>query len=266
MEKGFFRRDAWLLLGALGLLGLTGAAARSSEDPGAAALSRPDGPPRVIVPLEPAQSEQRTDPPRGQPSRQKGWWEVSLIVSVTGDYTVDGPSAPASGRYAFRGRWTGRLELDGDGDLLLVHLGTEVLDWSLRETSRREGRESVLEAAAKPRPVLRMEYLIKDGADVEFVFGVAGIAVPLHAPELAVPLDMPRSSSRQPGPPGHGYGDFVRGGSCRVAIPQQDLDVQAPERRFAWDWGRDRELVQAGRPVKVTHRHRAEAVVSVIVH
>ncbi len=266
MEKGFARRRFGPVFGTLVLLGLTAAGVSSAGAPGAAAPSLSDKPPRIIVPVEPGRSIPRGQPLPGRFAPGKTWWDVSLVVSVKGIYTVDGPSSPSSGSYVYRALWAGRLELDSDEDLLLVHLGTEVLEWSLRERSRKDGRESVLEAASGSKPALRLEYLIKDGADVEFVFGIGEIRVPLHAPELAVALDLPRSSSRQPGPPGRGYGDFVCGGSCRVAIPQEDLDVQGPERRFAWEWSRDRELVRAGRPVKVTHRHSAEAVVTIGVH
>lgn len=253
MEKGSGRRRFGPVYGTLAILCLAAAGIPS------------DKPPRTIVPTEPGQAVPK-DPPPGRVPSGRTWWDVSLAVSVKGEYTVDGPSSPSSGSYVYRALWAGRLELDSDDDLLLVHLGTEVLEWSLRESCRKDGRESMLEAASGSKPALRLEYLIKDGADVEFVFTIGDLKVPLHAPELAVALDLPRSSSRQPGPPGHGYGDFVRRGSCRVAIPQEDLDVQGPERRFSWEWGRDGELVRAGRPVKVTHRHSAEAVVRIAVH
>lgn len=266
MERGFASRRFGPVFGTLVILGLAAAGVSSPGAPGAAALSPSDRPLRIIVPVEPGQSVPKDQPPPGRfPSRKK-WWDVSLVVSVKGEYAINGLPSPSSGSYTYRALWTGRLELDSDEDLLLVHLGTEVLEWSLREKSQKDGRESVLEAVSGSKPALRLEYLIKDGADVEFVFMIGDLKVPLHAPELAVALDLPRSPSRQPGPPGRGYGDFVRGGSCRVAIPQEDLDVQGPERRFSWKWSRDGDIVRAGRPVKVTHRHSAEAVVRVAVH
>lgn len=243
MEKGSLRRLARPLCGGLVLLGL------------AAALAHPGGPRRVRPQERP-----------GPPASATTWWEISLVVTVRGEYTVRGLEAPPSGTYACRARWIGRLELDSDDDFVLVHLGTEILDWSLREKAARDGGESLLEAAPGVKPALRMEYLLKDGAEVEFVFGLGGVGVPLHAPELGLPLELPRTSSRQPGLPGRSYGDFVRRGSCRVAVPGSDFVEQAPERRFAWTWGRERQYVREGRTLVLSQSHTAEAVVSLIVH
>lgn len=200
-------------------------------------------------------------PPPGRP-----WWDVSLTVSVHGAYVIRAPGPPVSGTYTYRARWKGRLELDSADDLLLVHLGTEVLEWSLRQTRDADAPESVLGPADQPAPSLRVDYLIKDGAEIEFVFRLGEIPVPLDDPDLAAGLDLPRSSSRQAGPPGHGYADFVKSGSCRIAIPKDDLKIQAPERRFAWEWSREREAGSAARLVRIAHRHSAEAIVSVVIH
>src|SRR5512135_1498480 len=188
MENSSIRRRARPLCGGLVLLGL------------AATLAHPGGSWRVRPQERPGPRFGQTDGPRpGPPASATTWWEISLVVTVRGEYTVRGLEAPPSGTYLCRARWTGRLELDSDDDFVLVHLGTEILDWSLRERSVRNGGESVLEAAPGVRPSLRMEYLLKDGAEVEFVFGLGAIGVPLHAPELGLPLELPRTSSRQPG-------------------------------------------------------------------
>jgi hypothetical protein len=254
MENGSWRPRARRVAGGLCLIGLAAGLlvpSRAQQGPPAAG----------------AQGELREDrSPSGRPAAVGPWWELALIVSVKGEYAVRGGSVPVSGTYAFRARWTGRLELDGDGDFLLVHLGTEVLDWRLRETGRKEGRESVLEAAAATKPALRMEYLIKDGREVEFVFGLGSITVPLHEPGLGLGLELPRTSSRQPGRPGRAYGDFVRRGSCRVAIPEDDLAAQAPERRFSWDWRRERTQDRPERTVTLIESHSADVLVTVLVH
>lgn len=191
-------------------------------------------------------------------------WEVGLVVAAKGEYAVWGAGAPIAGEYAFRVRWEGRLEPDGD-DFLLVHLKSEVLEWRLRETVGPDGRESVIEAPAAPKPDLRMNYVLKDGREVEFVFEIGGISVPLHASPLIVPLELPRSSSRSPGGPGQGYGNFVCRGSSRVVIPETDLQHRSPERAFSWDWRREKRYEKGGRVFFVAQSHAAEAVVSLAV-
>jgi len=203
--------------------------------------------------------------PGGSPFGDSAWWEVRLLVTAEGEYAVRGGRSPVSGEYACRARWEGRLEPDGD-DFLLIHVKTEVLDWRLRETSDPAGRESVLEAPAAPAPELRMRYVLKDGREIEFVFEIGGIPIPLHKSVLAVDLELPRSSGRTAGPPGQGYGDFVCRGSSRVVIPESDLLERAPQRNFSWDWRREKRYFRQGRAFFVTQGHTAKTAVSLIAH
>jgi len=178
---------------------------------------------------------------------------------------VSGGGSPVSGEYTCRALWEGRLEPD-DNDFLLIHVKTEILEWSLRERTGRPGQESVLEAPAAPKPTLRMDYVLKDGREVEFVFELGGISIPIHASPLAVALELPRSSGRAPGGPGQAYGRYVRRGSCRVVIPETDFLEQAPARTFAWDWRRDKQIANGGRVFDVSQSHAAETVVAITVH
>ncbi len=247
MERGFLRRWIRPLSGALGFVCLVAAVA------GQVVQRPPCG--------------QKENPLQDQPPSTRTWWEVGVVIAVKGDYAIRGVESPVSGVYSYKARWNGRLELDSAGDFLLVHLGTEVLDWHLRETGRPGGRESVLEAAAATKPLLRMEYLIKDGQEVEFVFGLGTITVPLHEAGLGLALDLPRTSARQPGPFGRGYGAFVCRGSCRVAIPETDFVKQAPERRFTWDWRREKTQSRQDREaVTLVENHAADAVITVVIH
>ncbi|MGB8958688.1 MAG: hypothetical protein WCC00_06705 [Candidatus Aminicenantales bacterium] len=193
------------------------------------------------------------------------WWSVRLEITAKGGYAVSGGEAPVTGDYVCRVLWEGRLEPD-DEDFLLVHLRTEILEWRLRERSGPAGRESVREAPAAPGPAVRMNYVIKDGREVEFFFDLGGISIPLHASPLVVALEMPRSSGRTPGGRGRAYGDFVGRGSCRVVIPETDLEQRSPKRHFSWDWRRERQYVRSGRILTVAQSHAAEADVIVTVH
>ena len=193
------------------------------------------------------------------------WWSVRLEITAKGGYAVSGGEAPVTGDYVCRVLWEGRLEPD-DEDFLLVHLRTEILEWRLGERSGPAGRESVLEAPAAGGPAVRMNYVIKDGREIEFFFDLNGISIPLHASPLAVALELPRSSGRTPGGRGRAYGDFVGRGSCRVVIPETDLEQRSPKRHFSWDWRRERQYVRSGRILTVSQSHAAEADVSVTIH
>lgn len=233
MEKGFLRRLPAVCAAAVLLAGLAVSVPRDGACPGA------------------------------WPVGDSAWWEVRLLVTAEGEYAVRGGEAPVRGEYTCRARWEGRLEPDGD-DFLLIHLKTEVLEWRLRETSGVAGGEIVLEAPAEPAPDLRMSYVLKDGREIEFIFEIGGIPIPLRGSPLAVDLELPRSSGRTAGLPGRGYGDFVCRGSSRVVIPESDLLERAPERRFSWDWRREARYVRKGRAFFVTQGHSAETAVKLV--
>ena len=193
------------------------------------------------------------------------WWEVRLVVTAEGEYSVKGGQTPVAGTYTCKASWEGRLEPDGE-DFLLIHIKTEILEWRLRETSRPAGRESVLEPPAAAKPAFRMNYVLKDGREVEFVFEISAFQVPLHASLVSVPLELPRSSSRTAGLPGQGYGDFVCRGSSRLVIPETDLARRRPERSFSWDWRRERQVIKEGRVFSVSQAHTAKAVITLAAH
>jgi hypothetical protein len=193
------------------------------------------------------------------------WWEVRLVVTAEGEYSVKGGQTPVAGTYTCKASWEGRLEPDGE-DFLLVHIKTEILEWRLRETSRPAGRESVLEPPAAAKPAFRMSYVLKDGREVEFVFEISAFQVPLQVSPVSVPLELPRSSSRTAGLPGQGYGDFVCRGSSRIVIPETDLARLRPERSFSWDWRKERQVVKGGRVFSVSQAHTAKAVITLAAH
>jgi hypothetical protein len=236
MEKGFVRRLSRPLVGAVLAACLFSSSALTATHPAGDAAG-----------ISPA------------------WWGVRLEVTARGGYAISGGETPVTGDYVCRVLWEGRLEPD-DEDFLLVHIRTEILEWRLRERSGPAGRESVLEAPAAPGPAVRMNYVIKDGREVEFFFDLGGISIPLHASPLAVALELPRSSGRTPGGRGRAYGDFVGRGSCRVVMPESDLERRSPKRHFSWDWRRERQYFGNGRILTVVQSHAAEAVVTVTVH
>ncbi len=176
-------------------------------------------------------------------------WEVRLTVSVRGEFSLLGGPEPVAGDFVCRARWEGRLEPDGD-DFLLVHVRTEVLEWSL-------GKEG-----GPPAPALRLNYALRTGREVEFDFEVADVALAVGPSPVGIVLEMPRPPGRGPGPPGLRYGDLVRRGSSRIAVPASDFGRRSAERSFSWEWRRIR-TVGAGRPLVLVQSHAAEAVLAV---
>jgi hypothetical protein len=191
------------------------------------------------------------------------WWEIRLTVEIKGDYALKCEGQPVSGEFAGRLRWEGRLEPDGD-DFLLIEIKTEALEWRLRERSGPDGSRSVLVAPDAVRPTLRLNYVLRDGDDIELDFEVGGTSVPLHPHPLALPLELARSSSGGGGRPD--YSDFIRSGSNRIVLPATDLKRRRPERAFAWEWGRVERIDRDARTHVSIQSHSVEAVVALVRH
>ena len=197
------------------------------------------------------------------PVQPPAWWEVRLTITLKGEYSVKCEGAPVSGEYAGRIRWDGRLEPDAD-DFLLIHIRTEVLEWSLRESSGQGETASLLEASGASAPVLHLNYVLREADEVGFYFDIEGTSVPLHEHPLKVPLTMPRSAGLGGAKPG--YPDFIRSGSNRIVLPASDLKRSKPERTFAWTWHRVERLDKDSRTFVAIQGHSAEAVVALVRH
>jgi len=191
------------------------------------------------------------------------WWEIRLSVAAKGTYAIRGGEAPVQGEYAVRSRYEGRLNPDGD-DFLLVLVKTETPEWSLRETTGLGQAGRVVEAPALPAPVLRLNYVLRDKDAIEIDFAVEGGTVPLAAPAIGIPLELPCSGRGPGGRPGY-VGDILDG-SNRIALPASDLGRRRPERRFAWTWIGTRLVEGGSRSYVTTQRHSVEAVVTLVSH
>ncbi|HSA94952.1 MAG TPA: hypothetical protein VLJ16_02795, partial [Acidobacteriota bacterium] len=157
----------------------------------------------------------------------------------------------------------GRLNPDGD-DFLLVLVKTETPEWSLRETTGLGTAGRVVAAPAFPAPVLRLNYVLRDKDAIEIDFAVEGGTVPLGAPEVGIPLELPCSGRGPGGRPG--YIDDVLDGSNRVALPASDLGRRRSERTFAWTWSGTRLVAGGSRTYVTNQRHSVEAVVALVSH
>lgn len=212
------------------------------------------GPAPLLAPL----------PAPSGPAPGPAWWEVRLTVAARGEFSLKGGGEPVSGAYSCRARWEGRLEPDGE-DFLLVHIRTEVLEWRLEGKAGPAGGEVPLDCSGPPAPDLRLRYVLRTGREVEFDYDLSDVAVPLPPSPLEAVLELPRSPWRGPGLAGQRYGDFVRRGSSRIAVPDSDFSGRAAERSFSWDWRRVR-LVKDDRPDLLIQSHSAEAVLALVAH
>jgi hypothetical protein len=204
--------------------------------------------------------------PSSRSSPGPAWWEIRLSVTVKGDYVIQGGEAPLHGEFTCRARWEGTIERNGD-DFLLYRLKSEALEWSLVEKAavpKGEGLLVALETSEKP--LLRLNYVLLEGSDLRFDYEFREVSIPLHASSTKFDLEFPRTSGPGVVLLGSEYGDFVRRGSNRVIIPDSDLERGVAERKFSWNWRRERQVAEDAKTFVVIQRHTAEAVVSLRAH
>ena len=197
---------------------------------------------------------------------QPAWWEIRLTVDVKGDYAIKGGEAAFQGAFTCRAEWGGTVERDGD-DFLLYRLKSETLDWKLTEEAAPPGQEPVEKSGeASERPLLRLNYVLREGGDLRFDYEFREVSIPLHASSMKVDLEFPRSSGQSAPLFGASYDDFVRRGSNRVVIPASDLERRSAERTFSWEFRREKRVAKDSRVFIVTQRHTAGAVVKLVAH
>jgi hypothetical protein len=198
------------------------------------------------------------------PSAWPSWWEVRFHLTAKGDYTVKDSKTTYSGEFLFRAQWEGTMERDG-ADFLLYYTGTEPQAWEVREKASLPGVIHVLtekETVEKPR--LRLNYILRQGADVLFDFSVGGIKIPLGTSPEKFNLILPRSEQRAGG--GDTYSAFVRKGKNQISIDEQDLGKRPLEKSFSWEWKSQQWISREKGVVLVASSHKAAVTVTLIPH
>ena len=156
------------------------------------------------------------------------------------------------------------MEPDGD-DFLLVHIRSEALEWSLREQAGQGEAESVLDAPETSRPRLRLNYVLREGAEVALDFELEGPSFPLHARSMKLPLEMPRSAR-----PGRDHAGLRRFRPERLE-PDRPPGVgprapDGPSGPSPGTWRRVERLDKGSRTFVAIQGHSAEAVVALVRH
>jgi hypothetical protein len=127
-----------------------------------------------------------------------------------------------------------------------------------------------LPAGRHPRPDregnrrLRLNYILRQGADVLFDFSVGGIKIPLGTSPEKFNLILPRSEQRAGG--GDTYSAFVRKGKNQISIDEQDLGKRPLEKSFSWEWKSQQWISREKGVVLVASSHKAAVTVTLIPH
>ena len=194
------------------------------------------------------------------------WWDVSLSLCTDGDYLFRNSGKTRTGEFSYEAMWAGTMERDQE-DFLLYHIETRTLAWRIREKSpEADGSPGSTERETAARPVLRLNYILrnKDGLDFDFV--VESIPIPLAPSPEKFPLFFPCSEEHVRDRSHLIYNDFVSGGSNLVRIPLDALSTNTFEETFRWEWDRRGWTLGESEPVYISSRHQTVVTVCLVSH
>ncbi|MDW7760162.1 MAG: hypothetical protein SCM96_05945 [Acidobacteriota bacterium] len=196
-------------------------------------------------------------------SASGGRWKIDIQVEMQGRYTVRLGPAAVHGDFSGVLSWSGFLE-DDDGDFLLIHAQSEVLDWTIREQASENPTPSYLTENDIPeRPALNISYILRDRDIVDIRLSVHGFEVPLHAADVSFALPLPSSRADSNRLPKAAYDAAIVEGSNRIFLRNRDLKAPDKKKSFAWTWQRHDWLPLRDRTVEFFSRHEAEVTVTI---
>ncbi len=201
-----------------------------------------------------------------RPMNGQVWWDVTLSMTVRGNYLVKDSKTEFNGEFRYGARWDGTMERD-EKDFLLYHIETRDIAWEIQEHSQPpESTHPLTQKEVRNRPLLKLDYILKKGSNLEFAFYIEGISIPLAADREQFELYLPCSCEYVRDRARLIYNDFITRGSNRVSIPEEEIDQSPLKKSFAWEWSRRGWIIQETGAVLVSSRHKAEVVVSLIPH
>ncbi len=180
----------------------------------------------------------------GHPDTETGtWWEVQLLMTVSGSYRYYYNNDTIAGEYSFKIISTASMEQDNSGDYILYPSGEQisVINWKERTADKEDGFKTTATDLAKTMtPSMQLNYVIKEYRKLYFDFEVF-----LKAPVLdnAHPFNqfiLPRSALNQGIDRKNKYNKNVRKGSNVVQIAEKLFLKQVETvKTFNWQWQRE---------------------------
>ncbi|MDD8014132.1 MAG: hypothetical protein PHX45_00455 [Acidobacteriota bacterium] len=199
-------------------------------------------------------------------ARDPAWWDIEILLTAEGKYSLRQGDAVATADFAFSNRWRGSIERD-DSDYLLYHANSELIRWTLREKSLNEEILSLLtESDAAGKPSFRMNYVLSQGNDLVFDFAVEGFPVPVGPAPAKFDLALPRTrGGAEPSADSH-YDDFIVQGSNAVHVKEAKIYRGAVERKFSWSWKHEKWLMAETENIFISNLHKAVVKIIIVPH
>lgn len=194
------------------------------------------------------------------------WWEIKIILQVSGEYDIKDKEKACRGHYYFKILWKGNMESDYP-DYLLFHTSNELLEWQAEESGRQgELARFLTTADFAARPIFFFKYIIKKGKTLHFSFQVEGFEVPQSEDTERFFLLLPSSKESGESRLKADYDTFISSGSNQIAVEEEKIYQSEMEKDFQWNWKRNQSLLKIDRVVYFSHSHRAKVNLSIKPH
>jgi hypothetical protein len=171
------------------------------------------------------------------------WWEVQLIMTVSGSYRYFYNNDTVAGEYSFIIVSTASMEQDNSGDYILYPSGEQptIINWKERPADKEgDFKTTATDLSKTMTPSMQLNYVLKENRKLYFDFQMF-----LKTPTIdnAHPLKqflLPRSALNQNIDRKNKYNKSVRKGSNAVQIAEKlFLNQVETVKSFNWKWQRE---------------------------
>jgi len=195
----------------------------------------------------------------GKPPSKK--WNLGLALQVLGRYQVIGRSVTYNGDFALTLTWEGVMEEDDD-DFRLVRREVSLPRWEAQEISSAISEDSPLTTADFPdKPSFRTFFVLREGPNIQIVFGLEDLEIPVHSAGEKVALEMPRTAGGDIPLSDIDYKAHIKKGSNLLWFPSELIARRSVERTLTWAWRRQSWPQTSGQILSVLSNHQVTAKV-----
>jgi hypothetical protein len=167
------------------------------------------------------------------------WWQVRLVVDVTGEYNDTSGNNGFDGKYSFTAVVLGTLQEDED-DYIFVQAYQEIKDLRWNETVIKDNVRKSFDVKDKVNPEVTLNYVFKEKGVVSIDFDFQPVRLPVSNPILTVPglqLRFPESAGDALVNTKDQYNSGIVSGSNRVTFPDKRIyDYKFTNHTFQWTW------------------------------
>ena len=194
------------------------------------------------------------------------FWEIKLVLSSKGDYTVENEERSNTGHYSFILTWIGCMEEDMD-DYIIYHETSELVEWNAREEVQSPDSFRIINGDNfSKKPGFDFHYILKRDKDLHFDFQVDGFYVPQDGSDPTFYLILPSSYENKRSSSQVDYNAFLLRGSNSIQVEEEEIYQHMIEKTYSWTWKHNQSLGGEKKPISFSNFHKVKVVLTIIPH